>query len=276
VRTIHLLLAAVLVSSCLPTPPAMVVTRRAGDFDLPGLAAQRIAVWPIAVADMAPTATEGLTAEYGTQDAFLDSLARAFSDRLILPSQPLSLRSDQVTELLAGAEATRPLLDPRQLLGDASDSRFASRPGLAALAKVPALEGIRFAVMFRDFSLARAATAAGFASTGPASPGVGRVGPGFGHAGPSEFGAGTVSWASGSLRLAVVDLGARAVVWEGTLVSYAMLGGEGLHAIEDDLSAQFAEQVFGRKLRRRNGPAPSPCNVSRDCARGTCVSGTCR
>jgi hypothetical protein len=226
----------------------MVVARRAADFELPSLAGQGIAVWPSTRATFAPTASNGLAEAYGTQDAFLDALDRSFSARLILRGQARSLRSDEVSILLGGAEATRLLLDPSHLLGD-PDGRFSAPPsGLATLAEVPELKGLSFAVVFRDLALVRAERVSGIGAC-----------------------------VSATLRLAVVDLGAKAVVWEGTLESFAPLGQEGLRDLVDDLSAQFAEQVYKRKLRRRREPEPPfPCGATADCIKGICISGGCR
>lgn len=248
------LLVLLLAAGCVHTSPTVAVTKRDPAFELPLLARERVAVWPVAAAKVDPLAARGVTDQYGSEEAFLDSLGRTMSGKLVRPGGSPSLRSDQVVAQLGAADATRSLLDSRRLLGTGADSRFAAPPPeLASLRSLRALDGIRYALLFPDVSLDLEQTVA-------SAP---------------HMGASTLSWARGRLHLAVVDLGRGSVVWEGDLFASGELTGSGMKQIEDGLATALAEGMRVASeggLRARLGP----CRTNADCASGVCISAACR
>lgn len=250
-----LLLVPFLAAGCIPMSPGVAVTKREPAFDIAQLTRARVAVWPVAAAKVDPAAAEGVTGQYGSEEAFLDSLGKTVSSRLVRAGGPPSLGSDQVIAALAGVDATRPLLDSRRLLGAETGSRFsAPPPELATLGSLPSLEGIQYAVLLPLVSLSLEQKVSGTGSP-----------QGSTHVG-------TISWARGHLRVAVVDLGRGAVVWEGDLSASGSLAGYGFKQIEEGLGTALDDSLGLPRAR----PALSRCKTSADCGRGVCLSGYCR
>lgn len=254
-RTSTLFLAPLLAAGCVLTSPGVAVQNRESSFQLPQLARARVAVWPVAAAKIDPAAAEGVTERYGSEAAFLDSLGRTVSARLVRSGGPRSLGSDQVVTQLGSAEATRPLLDSRRLLGTAGGSRFERAPAaeLAKLGSLPALEGVRYAVLLPELSVELQSAVRGSGVHGTMS-------------------VSTMKWARGRVHLAVVDLGRGIVVWEGDMAASGLLSGSGMKQVEDGIGTAMDEALG---LRPAPQELPS-CTSQADCARGVCISGACR
>ncbi len=233
-----LLLVSLAAAACVHAPaPGIAVNRRDPAFELPALAGARVAVWPVAAASLDPAVAPLVTQAYGSENGFLDALGRTVSDRIVRPDGPPSLRSDEVVARLGAADDTRPLLDSRRLLG-APESRFsAPPPELANLGSVPALEGIRYAVLLPGVTVDRRARA--------------------------------------SLHAAVVDLGRGAVVWEGDLLAYGALDAAGMKRIAEGVGVAVAEGLSAGE-ERAPPRHPSRCKSNWDCARAVCIDGVCQ
>lgn len=243
-------LAPLVAAGCVLTSPGVAVTKSDPSFKLAQLAGQRVAVWPVAAARVDPAAVEGVTDGYGSQDAFLDAVARTLSLRLVRAGGAPSLRSDEVVARLGASDATRALLDSRRLLGT-GESRFSARaPELATLGAQPSLDGVRYAVMFPELQVDLEEQVGGTKETGPMH----------------------MKWARGHLRTAVVDLRAGRVLWDGELAASGMLTGGGMKQIEEGLGAALDDAMGTRPAP----PAQPRCQTQADCALGVCISGACR
>jgi hypothetical protein len=255
-------------SGCLFAQPAVLPTRAEQGFQLSALRSATVAVWPVDDATIDDALLRLVAEKHGTKERFLDSMARTLSDRLIGSGPTSSLGSDRVVAILGGAPETRPLLDARFLAGN-GESRFqgASQDRLAAAAEHPALRGIRYAVLPRDLTIATTSTVHG--SGGQVSATKGSA------ASASTGHVWTSTSMHGLIRVTIVDLPSRRVVWEGTIRTgqYSPLLGS-LLDLEEDLAARFADEVAGSRSRRRTDP--TPCVSSDDCGIRVCISGLCR
>jgi hypothetical protein len=241
IRTVLSSLLLVAFTACVG--PTVVPTRSADGFTLASLRQHRVAVWPIPTAKLDESATRTVADEYGTTDRFLDSLGDQLSERVVALCQRPSMRSREVVAALTSAEATRAFLDPDRALGTADPgNRFASSPGpdLALLTAVPDLAGVRYAVLFRDLEMGRQVTAGTASTFVPDSKG------GMTWAGGSAGSASTRA----RLRVAVLDLPARSVVWEGSVFSDAsslLFLGAALHEVELDLVQNFLVEMGAKQ-----------------------------
>jgi hypothetical protein len=217
------------------------------NFRLSDLKAERIAVFPIATADLDESSSKTVAEEYKARGAFLDALSSKFSARLVGLCKAPSLGSERMFAILAASETTRPLLDPTKVLGAQDpNNRFAggaSPTALATLSQLPELGGIRYVVITRDLGIGRqwsthTTAGGGFVSTGPG--------------GGTFVGGGSSSSAktSARLRLAIVDLEARTIVWDGAVFAEAsstFMKATALHEVEEDLTAHFINEILGIK-----------------------------
>jgi hypothetical protein len=227
--------------------PHVVPTTQAKDFLLANLREQRVAVFPIASADLDESASATVAEEYKSKNAFLDALSLKFSGRVVSVCKEPSLASDKVLAVLTNADNTKPLLDPSKILGSVDpNNRFAEAvlpPGVTTLSQLPALNGIRYLLIARDLNVGRQWTTSG------------GVGGGFVSAGPGGgmfVGGGSSSSAktSARLRLAILDLETKTVAWDGAIFAEAsstFMKATALHEIEDDLAAHFVNEVLGIK-----------------------------
>lgn len=227
--------------------PNVVPTLQDKNFSLSELAKNRIAVLPIATADLDESVSKTVTEEYQSKDKFLDALSVKLSKRLLGISKAPSFGSDKMQALLLASDATRPLLDPANLLGSQDpNNRFASAPspgGISTLSQLPELQGIRYVLVIRDLSIGRqwsthTSAGGGFVSAGPG--------------GGTFVGGGTSSSAktSARLRFAVVDLEARAIVWDGAVYdseSSSLMKATALHETEDGLGIHLVNEILGIK-----------------------------
>ncbi len=226
--------------------PHVVPSTQNPDFRLSDLRSQRVAVFPIATVELDESASETAFTEYKSRNAFLDALSAKFSKRVVSLCKESSLDSGQVQALLLAGESTKSLLDPANLLGTQNpNNRFAEAApsgGMAALGRIEGLKGVRYVLIARDLSIGRqwttTSTGGGFVSAGPG--------------GGTFVGGGSSSSAktSARLRLAILDLQARAVVWDGAVyadASSTFMKVTALHEIEDDLAAHLVNEVLGIK-----------------------------
>jgi len=229
------------------TAPHVVPSSQDRNFRLSDLRTQRVAVFPIATVDLDESSSKTVAGEYKGRSAFLDALSAKFSARLVGLCKESSLGSERVLAILSATETTRPFLDPSKVLGAQDpNNRFAegaSPAALAALSELPDLRGIRYAVIARDLGIGRqwsthTTAGGGFVSAGPG--------------GGTFVGGGSSSSAktSARLRLAIVDLEAKAVVWDGSVfadASSTFMKATALHEVEEDLTAHFINEILGIK-----------------------------
>lgn len=227
--------------------PHVVPGSQDASFRLADLRGQRIAVFPVAIADLDESISKTVAEEYKNKNAFLDTFSGKLSSRLIGVCKEPSLTSDKVATLLLASDGTRPLLDPARMLGGQDpNNRFAgtsSQDGVGMLAQLPAFKDIRYAIVARDLGIGRqwsthTNAGGGFVSTGPG--------------GGTFIGGGSSSSAktSARLRLAILDLQTKGVVWDGAVyadASSTFMKVAALHEIEDDLAAHLVNAVLGIK-----------------------------
>lgn len=227
--------------------PNVVPSSQDKSFKLSDLASHRIAVLPVATADLDQSTSETVAAEYQTKDKFLDAFSAKLSQRLLGISKSPSLASDRMQALLLRSEATKALLDPASLLGTQDpNNRFSGTSnanGIASLSQLPELQGIRYAIVIRDLSIGRqwsshASAGGGFYSGGPG--------------GGAFVGGGTSSSAktSARLRLAVVDLESKSIVWDGAVFdseSSTLMKKTALHEVEEGLGVHLVNEILGIK-----------------------------
>ena len=244
---IRLISALVLLALMGCATPHVVPSSQNKDFHLSDLRSQRIAVFPIATADLDESSSKTVAEEYKGKSAFLDTLSSKFSARLMGLCKAPSLGSEQMLSLLAASETTKTLLDPTKVLGGQDpNNRFAegtNTTALAALGQLPDLGGIKFVIIARDLSVGRqwsthTSAGGGFVSTGPG--------------GGTFVGGGSSSSAktSARLRLAIVDLEAKAIVWDGAVfadASSSFMKATALHEVEEDLTVHFVNEILGIK-----------------------------
>lgn len=227
--------------------PHVVPSSQDAAFRLSDLRSQQVAVFPVAAADLDESISKTIADEYKSKSAFLDAFSSKLSRRLIGICKEPSLGSDGVATLLLASGATRPLLDPSRLLGGQdANNRFAGAPSqdaIATLAQLPAFKDIRYAIIARDLGIGRqwsthANAGGGFVSTGPG--------------GGTFVGASSSSSAktSARLRLAILDLQTRSIVWDGAVyadASSTFMKVTALHEIEEDLGTHLINEVLGIK-----------------------------
>lgn len=225
--------------------PNVVPSSQDKSFKLFDLTTHRIAVLPVATADLDQSTSETVAEEYQSKDKFLDAFSTKLSLRLLGIAKAPSLGSDRMQALLMGSESTRALLDPAHLLGAQDpNNRFSGGPnanGIASLSQLPELQGVRFAIVIRDLSIGRqwsnhTSAGGGFVSAGPG--------------GGAFVGGGTSSSAktSARLRLAVVDLESRSIVWDGAVYdseSSTLMKKTALHEIEEGLGVHLVNEILG-------------------------------
>lgn len=229
------------------TAPHVVPSSQEKNFRLSDLRSQRVAVFPIATADLDESSSKTVAAEYKRKNAFLDALSAKFSARLVGLCKETSLGSERVLAILSASETTRPLLDPTKVLGAQDpNNRFAegaSPAALTALSQLPDLRGVKYAVIARDLGIGRqwnthTSAGGGFVSNG--------------RGGGTFVGGGSSSSAktSARLRLAIVDLEAGVIVWDGSVfadASSTFMKATALHEVEEDLTAHFINEILGIK-----------------------------
>lgn len=221
--------------------PKVVPSRADDHFRLSMLKDQRVAVWPIPSADLDENIAGTVSKEYASQNKFLDSLSAKFSSRLIGVCRPASLESNKMANLLNGSEATKVFLDPGKTLGNADpNNRFAEAPDLAPLSRIEGLQGIKYAILFRDLSVGRQWSHSGGGGGAFVSNGAG--------GGMFVGGGSSSAKSSARLRLAIVDLEAKSIVWDGAVFAAAsstFMKATALHEIEDDLATHFVNEILG-------------------------------
>lgn len=227
--------------------PHVVPVSQDKNFRLADLTTQGVAVFPIATADLDESSSKTVAEEYKGMSAFLDAFSARFSARLLGLCKAPSLGSERMLGLLSASDTTKPLLDPTKVLGGQDpNNRFAggaSQTALTTLSQLPELGGIRFVVIARDLGIGRqwsthTTAGGGFVSTGPR--------------GGTFAGGGSSSSAktSARLRLAIVDLQAKAIVWDGAVfadASSTFMKATALHEVEEDLAAHFINEILGIK-----------------------------
>jgi hypothetical protein len=227
--------------------PHVVPSTQDKDFRLADLRSQRVAVFPIATAELDESAYQTVASEYKSKNAFLDALSAKFSGRVVSVCKESSLDSGKVQNILLAAESTKPLLDPGNLLGTQNpNNRFAETTpstGMAALGQVQELKGIRYALIARDLSVGRQ-----WSTSGGMGGGFVSAGPGGGTfvGGGSSASAKT----SARLRLAILDLEAKSIVWDGAVfadASSTFMKATALHEVEEDLAVHFVNSILGIK-----------------------------
>lgn len=227
--------------------PHVVPANQDKNFRLADLRAQRVAVFPVATLDLDESASKTVAEAYKNRNAFLDAFSAKFSKRLVSICLEPSLDSEKVFDLLGAQEATRPLLDPAKILGAQDpNNRFAdagAQAGLMALCQTPGLKGVRYAVIARDLSVGRQWSTSGSVGGGYVSTGPG---------GGTFVGGGSSSSAktTARLRLVIVDLDAKAIVWDGAIfadASSTFMKVTALHEVEEDLTGHFVNDVLGIK-----------------------------
>lgn len=228
--------------------PHVVPSSQDKNFRLVDLRAHRIAIFPIATADLDESSSKTVAEEYKGKGAFLDALSAKFATRLMGVCKEPSLGSEKVLSILSASEATKPLLDPTKVLGAQDpNNRFAEGVSLGALTtlcQLPDLSGIKFAVIARDLGIGRqwsthTTAGGGFVSAGPGGGGT-------------FVGGGTSSSAktSARLRLAILDLETKTIVWDGAIFANAsstFMKATALHEVEEDLTVHFVNEVLGIK-----------------------------
>ncbi len=238
-RPIWFAMPVLLVLGC--SSPKVVPGRVDEHFQLTMIKDKRIAVWPIPSAELDESISGTVTKEYTSQNKFLDALSAKFSTGLIRICRDTSLDSDKVSSLLNLSEATRGFLDPAKVLGTADpNNRFAPAPDLTSLSKIEGLQGVKYAILFRDLGLGRKWNHSGGGGGAYASNGAG---------GGMFIGGGSSSAKSNArLRLVVVDMESKSVVWDGAVfaeASSSFMKATALHEIEDDLITHFVNGVLG-------------------------------
>lgn len=237
-------LAAALLLTLGCAGPSVVPTSQSASFRLTDLKSQRIAIFPVASGDLDESTSRTAIDDYKSKDAFLDAFSTSFSARLAGACLPGSLDSGKVLALLDRTPATRSLLDPGKVLGTQDpNNRFAQGPAreeLTTLKQLPELKDIRYLVIARDLGIGRqwstsSTAGGGFVSTGP---------------GGGTFVGGSSSSAktSARLRLAVVDLDTKAVVWDGAVfagASSTFMKASALHEVQEGLTVNFVNAVLG-------------------------------
>jgi hypothetical protein len=242
-----ILLAAAL--GCHPAP-YLRVARQDPDFKLTQLPTATLAVWPIPGALLDQTGRPGSlfvrgylsTAQaavkvYGSEDAYLDEVSAQFSSRLLAAAPKGSLASSAVVAALTSSDSTRPFLDPARTLGDANpENRFVTKGdhGLDAMAALPMLADVRYAVLFRRMLTSRKIT-----TSAPPAPdkqtGASSLAVGF-----SE----TIE-TLGSIGIVVVDLRSRQVVWDGNVnATTTYIDEKGLLDLTENLVDGFVDQAL--------------------------------
>ena len=227
--------------------PHVVPATQDKSFRLSDLQAQRIAVFPIATADLDESSSKTVAEEYKEKSAFLDALSSKFSARLVGLCKAPSLSSEKVLGILSASESTKPLLDPNRVLGSQDpNNRFAGGPSTTALtdlSRLPEMSGIKYALIARDLGVGRQWTNHATAGGGFVSAGPGR---GAFVGGGSSSSAKT----SARLRMAIVDLETKTIVWDGAIfadASSTLMKITALHEVEEDLTAHFVNEVLGIK-----------------------------
>jgi hypothetical protein len=167
-------------------------------FTLFGLRNARVGVWPVPAASLDDRSARWVSESHQTHARLLDDMGDRFSKQLLRYCRRGSLGSDAMVKLLVASPGTSAYLDPAAMLGRPSASRFTSAetPDLAGLRDLEALHELRYAIVFRELAMGVRSTV--FATAG------------------QPFGGMMVDeTAEARLRLAVVDLEAQRVVWEG-------------------------------------------------------------
>lgn len=236
-------LALLILTAC--SGPAVVPHSQAEKFSLGLLKSQKIAVWPVASADLDESTTKTVGDEYSNRNKFLDAFSSKLSTKLLTLTHPGSLPSEKIVEVLSGDITQKSLLDPSQLLGAQDpNNRFATQTqpaGINLLPQISVLKDIRYLVIPRDISLGRQwshnTSGGGFVSTGNGG-------------GMFLGGGGSSAKTRARLRLAIIDLDTKSLVWDGSIfadASSSFMKASALHEVEDDLVSNFANEVLGIK-----------------------------
>jgi hypothetical protein len=248
-------LVLLLLAGCAVTGPAVVPVRSDPAFKLSNLKGAAVAVWPVPVLQVDDVSARLVADVHPSQGAFLDELGRQFSTRLIKNCQRGSLGSEQVVALLTRQPATAALLDTEALLGQGGGAnRFLAvrPPELSALADVEQFRGLGYAVVFRDLTLGELVTVS---DGGGGMVMGGRVSGGTVTGGTVVGGGSYTSHETRArLRLAVVDLRAGKVAWDGAVMadtSNFMSSAGTLQELEEQLVRYFLIEVGVESLRKR-------------------------
>lgn len=224
--------------------PEVVARFQKDGFTLGRLKDQTVAMWPLAKVNLDDETVATINQVYGDRDKFMDALSLNISTKLIGSMHPGFLSSEKVMAELGGSSAQRAVLNPDNILGNQDlNNRFAppsTDTDLNSLALLPFLKGIHFITIPRDLSIGRQYSS--FAGSDPTTvpDGVGGV-----VVSPGTPG-GTSVVSNARLRLAIIDLDTRVLVWDGAILAQAWPTGRearALHSIEDDLAGHFLEQV---------------------------------
>lgn len=223
--------------------PKVIPSTQHESFTLTQLKEHKVAVWPLAVADLDESTTKTVGQDHGGRDRFMDHFSTQFSGRLL---NLVPQGSVEVARIMETFSSQAELLDPGQLLGNQDpNNRFATKETstvFATLATSPVLKDIRFLVIPRDLSIGRqwTHTAGG--------GGVFHAGPG--GSGTFVGGGSSSAKTSARLRLAVVDLETRKVVWDGSVfagASSTFMKSTALQEVEEELAGNFIKAVLGTR-----------------------------
>jgi hypothetical protein len=126
-------------------------------FHFSQLVSSRMAVWPIQNLETDPETRKVILQDYDNQEEFLNAFSLKLSSRLIPACQVPSLDSTAVADTLAAGGQT-PLLDTTRFIqAMAAQTPAGSAPASPKMSvnQLPAMKGIRFALLFRNFHIER-------------------------------------------------------------------------------------------------------------------------
>lgn len=222
--------------------PRVVPATQNEHFKLPMLRDQTIAVWPIATAELDESTGSTVVTEYSNQNRFLDAFSLKLSNRLIGLAKANSIGSDKVVACLGKDEAGRNLLNPSTILGTQDpNNRFAiAVPNMIHLSDHSLVFGVRYLIIPRDIAIGRQWSQGTVGGGGFVSNGRG--------GGSFIGGGGNSAKTKARLRLAIIDLDAKIVVWDGAVyadASSSFMKATALHEVEDDLVGNVLKEILG-------------------------------
>lgn len=215
--------------------PSVTSTKKEAPFHLHGITTERVAIWPLPPVDLNEEVAKTVYQEYPDDIAFVENLGNRIAKRIGDLTKANPMGPAAIIASFKEDQGTRAFLRPEKLLkGLKLSSRYgieSDNPLFNALCAHPALQGVRFAVIPIEFKVGR--------STSYAGGGL--------FFGPGVFvGGGSSSKTSAELRMAVLDIQERRLVWEGTFVSMTSSNfrkATALHEVEAGLLSEIAREI---------------------------------
>jgi hypothetical protein len=230
-RTLLTLAALAFTLAC--GEPSVQLRRQDPGFQLVQLTRLPIAIFPVAAGDFDESVASTIASEYGSEAKFLDALSGTWGLNIAHAGTVGCLLPAKVGEALSAKNDRNLLSTGKAFVETAPEHHPTQEEFISRIAQHPVLTQFRYAIL--PIHVRNGRQLAPPPGPDPFQPGL-------------TFSNTPTSYrTSASLRVVVLDLRTRQVVWEGQVTAHAgstIMKATALHEIEEDLGQRFREAIL--------------------------------